>query len=52
MPLNLALISAQATGVVSPQSSAYEESVFTSRYMLFFHANKALLAPEMTYESR
>ena len=52
MPSNLALISGQATGVVSPQSSAFEESVFTSRYMFFFHTNEVLLPPETMNESR
>ena len=48
----LALISGQATGVVSPESIAFEESAFTSGYMFFFRANEALFPPETTDESR
>ena len=49
VPSNLALISGQATGVVSPQSSAF---TFTSGYTFFFHANEVLFPPETTDESR
>ena len=40
VPSNLALISGQATGVVSQQWSAFK----------VFHANEALLPAEMMYE--
>ena len=43
VPSHLALISGQATGVVSLQSSAFEESVSTSRYTFFFSRKRSAI---------